>query len=66
MSNVVLALKARGDQRMWIDFIDVNRTTPKDYFPLPSIDQLVDATDGFGLMSIMDIYLGYHESRMHS
>lgn len=39
---------------MYIDFTDVNKATLKDYFPLPSIDQLVDATIGFEFISFMD------------
>lgn len=48
-----------------MDFTNVKFPTPKDCFPLPNIDQLVNATIGFKVMSFMDAYLGYHQIRMH-
>jgi hypothetical protein len=46
---------------MCIDFIDLNKACPKDEFPLPRIDSLVDAAASLELMSLLDCYLGYHE-----
>ncbi|KAH9703019.1 BED-type domain-containing protein [Citrus sinensis] len=46
ISNVVLVKKANGKWRMCVDFTDLNKTCPKDSFPLPKIDQLVDSTAG--------------------
>ena len=46
LANVVLVKKANGKWRMCVDFIDLNRAYPKDSFPLPRIDQLVDSTAG--------------------
>ena len=40
--NVVMVKKSNGKWRMCIDFIDLNKACPKDSFPLPRIDQLVD------------------------
>ena len=44
---------------MCADFIDLNKACPKDIFPLPKIDQLVDLTAGHSLLSIMDAFSGY-------
>ena len=44
-----------------MDFTDLNKTYPKDYFPLPKIDQLVDATVGHPRMSFLDTFQGYHQ-----
>ena len=41
-----------------MDFTDLNKACPKDSFPLPCIDQLVDATVGHKLLSFMDAYFG--------
>jgi len=38
---------------------------PKDSYPLPSIDQLVDNASGYDLLSFMDAYSGYNQIRMH-
>ncbi|KAL5539172.1 hypothetical protein UlMin_044785 [Ulmus minor] len=65
IANVVLVKKANGNWRVCVDFTDLNRACPKDSFPLPRIDQLVDATAGHELLSFMDAYSGYNQIRMH-
>lgn len=50
---------------MCVDFIDLNKVCPKDCFPLPRIDQLVDATTGHQLLSFMDAYSGYNQIRVY-
>ncbi|KAL5548398.1 hypothetical protein UlMin_003629 [Ulmus minor] len=61
IANVVLVKKANGNWRVCVDFTDLNRACPKDSFPLPRIDQLVDATTGHELLSFMDAYSGYNQ-----
>ena len=56
--------KANGKWRICIDYTDLNRACPKDSFSLPKIDQLVDATSGFRLLSFMDAFAGYNQIRM--
>ncbi|KAK0579223.1 hypothetical protein LWI29_022984 [Acer saccharum] len=65
LSNVVLVKKKDGRWRMCVDFTDLNKACPKDSFPLPRIDQLVDATSGHELLSFMDAYSGYNQIRMN-
>ena len=60
LANVVLIKKANGKWRLCIDFTDVNLACPKDNFPLPWIDLIVDATSGNELFSFMDTFLGYN------
>ena len=50
---------------MCIDFTDLNKAWPKDSFPLPHIDMLVDATSGHKLLSFMDAFSGYNQILMH-
>ena len=38
--------KTNGKWRICVDFTDLNKACPKDKFPLPKIDQLVDSTAG--------------------
>ena len=57
LANVVLIKKENGKWRLCIDFTDVNRACPKDSFPLPRIDLIVDATVGHELLSFMDAFL---------
>ncbi|XP_073049537.1 uncharacterized protein [Primulina eburnea] len=61
LSNVVLVPKSAGKWRMCVDFRDLNKACPKDCYPLPRIDQLVDSTSGYELLSFMDAYQGYHQ-----
>ncbi|KAM6548883.1 hypothetical protein CsatB_020559 [Cannabis sativa] len=63
--NPVLVPKPNGSWRTCVDFTDLNKACPKDSFPLPSIDQLVDATAGHALLSFMDAYSGYNQIPMY-
>ncbi|KAL5570533.1 hypothetical protein UlMin_027108 [Ulmus minor] len=65
IANVILVKKANGNWRVCVDFTDLNCACPKDSFPLPKIDQLVDATAGHELLSFMDAYSGYNQIQMH-
>ena len=51
--------------RVCMDFTDLNKSYPKDLFPLPHIDKLVNATAGNQLMSFMDAFSGYNQVLMH-
>ena len=64
LANVVLVKKANGKGRLCIDFTDINRACPKDSFPLPRIDLIVDATVGHELLSFMDAFSGYNQINM--
>ena len=44
-----------------MDFKDLNKTCPKDSFPLPKIDQLVDSMEGHSLLNFMDAFSGYNQ-----
>ena len=46
---------------MCVDFTDLNKVCPKDPFPIPEIDQLVDATVSHRWMSFLDVFQGYHQ-----
>lgn len=61
IANVVLVKKSNGKWRVCIDYTDLNRATPKDYYPLPTIDQLIDATAGHVLFSFLDPFSGYNQ-----
>jgi hypothetical protein len=46
---------------MCIDYTDLNRHCPKDPFPLPRINQVIDSTAGSVLLCFLDCYSGYHQ-----
>ena len=64
LANVVLVKKANDKWRLCIDFTDINKAFPKDSFPLPRIDLIVDATASHELLSFMDAFLGYNQINM--
>ena len=49
---------------MCVDFSDLNKACPKDSYPLPRIDQLVDSTAGHKLLTFMDAFSGYNQIKM--
>jgi hypothetical protein len=50
--------------RMCIDFTDLNKACPKDPFPLPCINQIVDSMAGCDLFCFLDAFSGYHQIKM--
>jgi hypothetical protein len=46
---------------MCVDYTSLNKTCPKDLFPLPRIDQVVDLRIGRELVIFLDAYIGYHQ-----
>ena len=65
LTNVVLVKKANGKWRMCVDFIDLNKACPKDSYPLPSIDALVDSASGCRVLSFLDAFSRYNQIKMH-
>jgi hypothetical protein len=61
LSNTVVVKKKNRKWRVCMDFNSLNQACPKDPFPLPKIDQLVDATAGHDRMSFLDAFQGYHQ-----
>ena len=64
VANIVTIPKKDGKMRMCVDYRDLNRTSPKDNFPLPHIDTLVDNIIKNSLFSFMDGFSGYNQIRM--
>lgn len=60
ISNIVPVKKKNGQVRVCIDFRDLNEACPKDDFPLPITELLIDSTTQYVIMSFMDGYAGYN------
>ncbi|XP_013639626.1 PREDICTED: uncharacterized protein LOC106344874 [Brassica oleracea var. oleracea] len=65
LANPVVVKKKNGSWRVCVDFTDLNKACPKDSFPLPHIDRIVEATAGNELLSLMDTFAGYNQILMH-
>lgn len=66
LSSIVLVRKLNGKWRLCINYSNLNRACPKDSYPLPMIDLLVDATVGHQMLSFMDAFSGYNQILMHA
>ncbi|KAG7548045.1 Integrase catalytic core [Arabidopsis suecica] len=65
LANPVVVKKKNGKWRVCVDYTDSNKACPKDSYPLPHIDRLVEATAGNQLLSFMDAFSGYNKILMH-
>ncbi|KAG7588597.1 Ribonuclease H-like superfamily [Arabidopsis suecica] len=64
VANTVVVKKKNGKDRVCIDFTDLNKACPKDSFPLPHIDHLVESTAGNELLTFMDAFSGATYQRL--
>ena len=64
MSNIVPVKKKNGQIRCCVDYRNLNRACPKDEFPLPNMDLLIDSVAGSIMFSFMDRFSGYNKIRM--
>ena len=61
LANVVMVKKANGKWRMCVDITDLNKACPKDSYPFPLVDVLVDFIAQHQLLSFMDAFSGYNQ-----
>ena len=65
LANMVMVKKFNGKWRMCVDFTDLNRACPKDSYPLPRIDTLVDSMARHELLSFIDAFSGYNQIKIN-
>ena len=61
LANTIVVKKKSGKRHVCVDFIDLDKPCPKNPFPMPRIDQLMDATVSHPRMSFLDAFQGYHQ-----
>ena len=61
LSNIVPVLKKNGKLCVCIDFRNLNTASPKDEYPMPIADVLVDGVAGHKLLSFMDGHSGHNQ-----
>jgi len=66
LANVVLVKKSNGQWRMCVDYTSLNKACPKDAYPMPSIDRLVDGAAGNKVLNFLDAFSGYNQISMYN
>lgn len=61
MANLVPVQKNTGENRLCIDFSNLNLASQKDNYPLPSLDEVFQIVNGSKMMSFLDEYLGFNQ-----
>jgi hypothetical protein len=56
--------KPSSDIRICTDFKDLNKACPKDDFPFPNIDMIVDLVVGHEIFSLMDRFFEYNQIKI--
>jgi hypothetical protein len=65
VSNPMIIPKKNTDVRhVCVDYMSLNKYCPKDPFPLPRIDQIIDSTAGCARLSFLDAYSGYNQIKL--
>jgi hypothetical protein len=60
LASPFLVKRKSGKWRMCVDYIGLNKACPKDPFPLPRIDHVVNSTLGYETLCFLDAYFSYH------
>ena len=61
VSNIIPVMKKWGRICICVDYRDLNCACPKDNYPTPFIDQIIDNCVGSVIFSFMDGFSGYNQ-----
>ena len=65
LANVLVVEMKGGKWRVCVDYTNLNEVCPKDSFPLPRIDQIINASIGHRMLSFLDAFSDYHQIPMY-
>jgi hypothetical protein len=64
LANTVLVKKKNRKWRICVDFTDLNKACRKDVFPFEMVDKIVDDAANSEMLSLLDMFSGYHQIRV--
>jgi hypothetical protein len=64
VSNIILITKKQGTIHVCVDYRDLNKSCPKDNYPTPFIDQIIDNCTRSVIFYFMDGFSGYNQIKI--
>ena len=64
VANLVTVRNKNGEIRLCVDFINLNKVSLKDNYPLPKMDQILQKLVGLERISTMDGFSGYNQIKV--
>src|SRR5882762_3585364 len=65
IANLVVVRKKNGEIRLCVDFINLNKCSKKDNYPLPKMEHLLQKVSGARVISFLDGFSGYNQVVVH-
>jgi hypothetical protein len=65
VANLIPVRKKNDEIRLCVDFRNLNRSSLKDYYPLPKMDHVIDNVVGANKISMIDSFSGYNQIVVH-
>lgn len=62
VANLVLVRNMNGEIRLCLDFMNLNKSSKKDNYPLPQMEKNLQLVLGLEMFSLLDRFLGHNLS----